>query len=148
MPFHIGWKTADQTTNHSFLSLSASLDTKDNLQGGIIVEWKKFWQEIPLWWHWCKIMTSLKIVVSVRGIDGDTSSFSQQNWLKNTNLRRCQLADCILHSGLNRNVFWGPYNLFLPIDMSNLQNWGHFQYRLSNWHLLIYLLSGEPHTSG
>ena len=27
--------------------------------------------------------------------------FGQQNWLKNINLRRCQLADCILHSGLN-----------------------------------------------
>ena len=27
--------------------------------------------------------------------------FGQQNWLKNINLRRCQLADCILNSGHN-----------------------------------------------
>ena len=35
--------------NYSFLSLSASLDTQDTLQGGIILEWKKFRQEIPVW---------------------------------------------------------------------------------------------------
>ena len=40
-----------QRTKHidySSLSLSASLDTQDTLQGGIIVEWKKFRQEIPV----------------------------------------------------------------------------------------------------
>ena len=33
---------------NSFLSLSASLDTQDTLHGGMIVKWKKFWQEIPV----------------------------------------------------------------------------------------------------
>ena len=41
-------KQQTKQTNYSFLSLSASLDTQDTLQGGIIVEWKKFWQEIPV----------------------------------------------------------------------------------------------------
>jgi hypothetical protein len=30
------------------LSFSASLDTQNTFQGSIIVEWKKFWQEIPV----------------------------------------------------------------------------------------------------
>ena len=42
-------KQRTKQTNYSSLSLSASLDTQDTLQGGIIVEWKKFWQEIPVW---------------------------------------------------------------------------------------------------
>ena len=41
-------KQRTKQTNYSSLSLSASLDTQDTLQGGIIVEWKKFWQEIPV----------------------------------------------------------------------------------------------------
>ena len=41
-------KQRTKQTNYSFLSLSASLDTQDTFQGGIIVEWKKFWQEIPV----------------------------------------------------------------------------------------------------
>ena len=50
MSFHFGWKTADQTmqTKHSSLSLSDSLNTQEALQGGIIVEWKKSQQEIPV----------------------------------------------------------------------------------------------------
>ena len=32
--------------SYSFLSFSTSMDTQDTLQGGIIVEWKKFQQEI------------------------------------------------------------------------------------------------------
>ena len=36
-------------TNYSSLSLSASLDTQNTLQDVIIVEWKKFRQEIPVW---------------------------------------------------------------------------------------------------
>ena len=41
-------KQRTKQTNYSSLSLSTSLDTQDTLQGGIIVEWKKFWQEIPV----------------------------------------------------------------------------------------------------
>ena len=41
-------KQRTKQTNYSFLSLSASLDTQDTLQGGIIVEWKEFRQEIPV----------------------------------------------------------------------------------------------------
>ena len=42
-------KQRTKQTNYSSLSFSASLDTQDTLQGGIIVEWKKFRQEIPVW---------------------------------------------------------------------------------------------------
>ena len=42
-------KRQTKQTNSSSLSLSASLDTQDTFQDGIIVEWKKFWQEIPKW---------------------------------------------------------------------------------------------------
>ena len=42
-------KQRTKQTNYSSLSLSASLDTQDTLQGGIIVEWNNFWQEIPVW---------------------------------------------------------------------------------------------------
>jgi hypothetical protein len=42
-------KQQTKLTNYSSLSLSASLDTQDTFQGGTIVEWKKFWQEIPVW---------------------------------------------------------------------------------------------------
>ena len=41
-------KQRAKQTNYGFLSLSAFLDTQDTLQGGIIVEWKKFRQEIPV----------------------------------------------------------------------------------------------------
>ena len=41
-------KQQTKQINYSSLSLSASLDTQDTLQGGIIVEWKKFQQEIPV----------------------------------------------------------------------------------------------------
>ena len=39
-------KQQTKQIDYSVLSLSASLDTQDTLQGGIIVEWMKFWQEI------------------------------------------------------------------------------------------------------
>ena len=42
-------KQRTKQINYSSLSLSASLDTQYTLQGGIIVEWKKFRQEIPVW---------------------------------------------------------------------------------------------------
>ena len=41
-------KQRTKQTNYSFLSLSTSLDTQDTFQGGIIVEWKNFLQEIPV----------------------------------------------------------------------------------------------------
>ena len=41
-------KQQTKQTNYSSLRLSASLDIQDILQGGMIVEWKKFWQEIPV----------------------------------------------------------------------------------------------------
>jgi hypothetical protein len=41
-------KQQTKQTNCSSLSLLASLDTQDIAQGGIIVERKKFWQEIPV----------------------------------------------------------------------------------------------------
>ena len=41
-------KQRTKQMNYSSLSLSVSLDTQDTLQGGIIVEWKKFRQEIPV----------------------------------------------------------------------------------------------------
>ena len=47
MSFHFGWQQLIKQTNSS-LSLSASLDTQDTLQGSIIVEWKNFCQEIPV----------------------------------------------------------------------------------------------------
>ena len=48
--FHSIFAVKQQTkqTNYSSLSLSTSLDTQDTLQGCIIVEWKKFRQEIPV----------------------------------------------------------------------------------------------------
>ena len=41
-------KQRTKKTNYSSLSFFASLDTQDTFQGGITVEWKKFWQEIPV----------------------------------------------------------------------------------------------------
>ena len=41
-------KQQTKQTNYSSLSLFAALDTQDTLQGGKIVEWKKFRQEIPV----------------------------------------------------------------------------------------------------
>ena len=41
-------KQRTKQTNYSSLSFSPSLDTQDNFQGVIIVEWKNFWQEIPV----------------------------------------------------------------------------------------------------
>ena len=41
-------KQRTKQTNYSFLSLSASLDTQDTLQGGMIVAWKKCLQEISV----------------------------------------------------------------------------------------------------
>ena len=41
-------KQQTKQTNYISLSLSASLDIQDTLQDGIIVEWKEFWQEIPV----------------------------------------------------------------------------------------------------
>lgn len=50
-------KQRTKQTNYSSLSLSGSLDTQDTFQGGIIVEWKKFWQEIPV----CLLVSNLWI---------------------------------------------------------------------------------------
>ena len=49
-------KQRTKQTNYSSLSFFASLDTQDTFQGGTIVEWKKFRQEIPVWliWIWVK----------------------------------------------------------------------------------------------
>ena len=41
-------KQLTKQINYSSLSFSASLDTQDTLQGDILVEWKKFRQEIPV----------------------------------------------------------------------------------------------------
>ena len=41
-------KQRTKQTNYSSLSLSPSLDTQDTFHSGIIVEWKKFWQEITV----------------------------------------------------------------------------------------------------
>ena len=41
-------KQRTKQTNHSSLSYSTSLDTQNTFQGGIIAEWMKFWQEIPV----------------------------------------------------------------------------------------------------
>ena len=41
-------KQRTKQIDYSSLSLSASLDNQYTLQGGIIVEWKKFRQEIPV----------------------------------------------------------------------------------------------------
>ena len=41
-------KQQTKQTKYSSLSLSTSLDIQDTFQGGIIEEWKKFWQEIPV----------------------------------------------------------------------------------------------------
>ena len=41
-------KQRTKQTNYSSLSLSGSLDTQDTFQGGIIVEWNTFCQEIPV----------------------------------------------------------------------------------------------------
>ena len=40
-------KQQTKQTNSNSLSFFASLETQDTFQAGIIVEWKKFWQEIP-----------------------------------------------------------------------------------------------------
>ena len=48
-------KQQTKQINYSSLSLSASLDTQYTLQGGIIVEWKKFRQEIPVWYKYPNI---------------------------------------------------------------------------------------------
>ena len=42
-------KQQTKQTNYSSLTLSASLDTQDILWDGIIVKWKKFRQEIPVY---------------------------------------------------------------------------------------------------
>ena len=47
--FILAEKQQIKQINYSSLSLFTSLDTQDTLQGGIVVEWKKFLQEIPLW---------------------------------------------------------------------------------------------------
>ena len=41
-------KQRTKQTNSNSLSFFASLETQDTFQAGIIVEWKKFWQEIPV----------------------------------------------------------------------------------------------------
>ena len=41
-------KQQTKQTNYSSLRFSASLDTQDTFQGGIIVERKKFWREISV----------------------------------------------------------------------------------------------------
>ena len=46
--FILAEKQRTKQTIYSSLSLSTSLDTQDTFQGGIIVEWKNFWQEIPV----------------------------------------------------------------------------------------------------
>ena len=44
-------KQQTKKRNYSSLALSASLDAQDTLWVvNIIVEWKKFWQEIPVWY--------------------------------------------------------------------------------------------------
>ena len=48
-------KQQTKQTNYSYLSFSASLDTQNTFQGGIIVEWKKFWQEIPVCLSWASV---------------------------------------------------------------------------------------------
>ena len=48
--FILAEKQRTKQTIYSSLSLSTSLDTQDTFQGGIIVEWNKFWQEIPVWY--------------------------------------------------------------------------------------------------
>ena len=44
-------KQRTKQTNSNSLSFFASLETQDTFQAGIIVEWKKFWQEIPVWYE-------------------------------------------------------------------------------------------------
>mgnify|MGYP007022688549 CR=1 FL=1 len=41
-------KQRTKQTNSNSFSFFASLETQDTFQAGIIVEWKKFWQEIPV----------------------------------------------------------------------------------------------------
>ena len=42
-------KQQTKQTNSNSLSFFASLETQDTSQAGIIVVWKKFWKEIPVW---------------------------------------------------------------------------------------------------
>ena len=68
--------------------------------------------------------------------------FRSTELVKNINLRRCQLADCILHSGINFANLKYPGNPGIEICFeahTNYKNWDNFKYSLSNWHLLIYL---------
>ena len=55
--FILAEKQRTKQTIYSSLSLSTSLDTQDTFQGGIIVEWKNFWQEIPV----CTVKDSRKM---------------------------------------------------------------------------------------
>ena len=41
-------KQRTKQTDYSSLSLSASLETQDTFQDGVIVDWNKFWQEVPV----------------------------------------------------------------------------------------------------
>ena len=67
-------KQRTKQTNYSFLSFSASLDTQDTFQGGIIVEWKKFWQEIPVCFRWLKF--EFEIWIDHLKIQSFSKSFS------------------------------------------------------------------------
>ena len=58
-------KQRTKQRNHNSLSLFASLDTQDTLQGGITVEWKKFGQEIPVWIWRDKIFVH-KSIISIK----------------------------------------------------------------------------------
>ena len=49
-------KQQTKQTKYSSLSLSTSLDIQDTFQGGIIEEWKKFWQEIPV----CTVVNNME----------------------------------------------------------------------------------------
>ena len=48
-------KQRTKQTDNSSLSLSPSLDTQDTFHSGIIVEWNKFWQEIPVCSGWSPV---------------------------------------------------------------------------------------------
>ena len=95
-------KQRTKQVKYSFLSFSASLDTQDTLQGGIIAEWKKFWQEIPVWFSdddWrTKISATIEIHVH--------SLYSKKSTFYYSNLRLCGLCKQLHKGGFNWCWFW------------------------------------------
>ena len=101
--------------NYSSLSLSASLDTLDTFQGGIIVEWKKFRQEISVFYA-AQAMTNL-------------TEFRQFDV--------CLMAAWRLPDVILPTVYWLPEN-------TPRQKSPNHDYVIYRWSLAIFTIGQPP----